>query len=160
MRLASLGTVGLFLSWFATGQNGRPDFTGIWRSVAITRGQNVESTAEIKQTPSSFSIKQSVRNGALAEWSVYPTNGTVTTTKFGWRSVEKSAHWEGNKLILEETGPGNAPWQRSTQRRIITFSKDSKSLSVSFYFVRGRASNFDYRVEYERVDKEEHQDGR
>jgi hypothetical protein len=109
----------------AVGQNRQPDFTGVWRSMSITRGPLAKSITEIKQTDSTAALRSVIPNLPSMDWSIYSIDGKVLKTKMGRHLIESTGRCEGNQLILRETGPGNAPWRRSTERRILSLSGES-----------------------------------
>lgn len=148
-RIALIAAMAFTALVAAAGPDGRPDFSGSWRSIAITKGPLVESAVEIQQTESSFSLRKTL-GGPSTNVSVYPL-GTVAKTKMGRHTVSRSARWEGSRLILEETGPGNAPWRKSTELQIVSLSEDGRTMSILFHGSGDRDSKSDYRVDYERV---------
>jgi len=143
-------TIPIFLlALLAFGQDTKPDFTGTWQ-VVDKDPSHARPKNEIKQAGTTLSIKHLLEGGQTTEWSVYPTDGTVKKTKEGRHTITRTGRWEGRKLILEETGPGNAPWRSSTSREELTLSDDGKILTLSFHAKSGD-SRHDYKVEFERV---------
>ena len=139
----------LIVAGIGLAQNGRPDFTGTWRPTATSRGPVVESRIEIKQTASRFSIRH-LLGSTTTGWSIYPTDGTMIKTK-GRNRVETIGHWEKNMLILEVTGPGNAPWRRSTTRQTLWLSESGRVLTIQFHELSDKEADHDYAMEFERV---------
>src|ERR1700761_5528977 len=88
------------------GQSARPDFSGAWNSTG--NGPSVKTIVEIKQTETTIAIRHIITGSSATVLALYPTNGTVVKTK-GRNHVENTGYWQGRKLILETTGPGNAP---------------------------------------------------
>jgi len=140
----------LIVAEIGLGQSAKPDFTGMWRSTGISRGPVVKSMIEIKQTESTFSIRHILEKGTATDWHIYPTDGKVIKTR-GRNHVENRGHWDANILILESTGPGNAPWRRSTERQVIRLSNDGRIMTIKFHELADKDSVHDYAVEAERV---------
>jgi hypothetical protein len=130
----------------------RPDFSGTWKAISITTGAVPDkSVAEIKQTDSTFAIRTLVENGIRPGWSVYPTDGTVTKRGHGQRADTKTGHWEGKTLVLESTGPGNAPWRRSTTQELISLTEDGRVLKIRVHLPSDPSK--DYEVSHERLNR-------
>jgi len=91
-----------------------------------------------------------IPNRPPMEWSVFPTDGTRLKTKMGRHVVEKAGHWEASQLILRETGPGNAPWRRSTEERILSRSSAGR-LSVKVHHLSDTRREHDSSIEWEKV---------
>jgi hypothetical protein len=142
----------LLLSLFGVvfGQNTRPNFTGTWRSIRITLGPVTGVLTQIEQSESTIAFRAIIPNETVS-WTVYPTDGKVITTKRSWRkSDEKTGRWESGKLVLEETGPGNVPWRRSTTREVISLSEDGRIMTIAFHIISDPAH--DYAIDYERIN--------
>jgi hypothetical protein len=106
---------------------------------------------QIEQTESTFAFRSLTPHQPALDWLVYPTNGKVITTKrTGHRSAEKTGHWEGQKLILESSGQGNAPWRRSVTREVISLSADGKTMTMAFHNVG--APEHDYAIDFKRAN--------
>jgi len=141
----------LLLALSAFGQETKPDFTGTWQ-IVHNNPSYATVRSEIKQADNTISIKSPLTVGQAMKWSVYPTDGTVKKTKERRHTITRTGRWEGRKLILEETGPGNAPWLSSTSREELTLSDDGKILTLSFHS-KGGDTRHDYKVEFERVSE-------
>jgi hypothetical protein len=143
----------LTFTLLALGQETKPNFMGAWRSISITRGPLTKSITQIKQTASTFAIRVIIPNEPPMDWSIYPTDGRMVTTKSGRNRIERTGHWERNKLILEETGPGNAPWRRSTERQVISLSENGGIMTTRFHNVSDRKGLHDYAIEFTRIEE-------
>ena len=135
----------------ALGQNTRTDFTGVWRSMSVTPVPLATSISEIKQTDFIVALRLVIPNQPSMEWSVYSTDGKVMKTKMGRHIIEKTGHWEGNQLIVRETAPGNAPWRRSTEERILSLSSDGRRMTVKVHNLSDKKSLHDYAIESEKA---------
>ncbi len=133
-------------------RNTRPDFTGVWRSVSITLGPLTNSVKEIKQTDFTVALRPVNSNESSIRWLIYSTDGKVMRTKMGRHLIERTGHWEENQLVLQETGPGNAPWRRSTDQRILSLSGDARRMTIKMHNVGDKRSVHDYAIEFERVN--------
>ncbi len=70
----------------------------------------------------------------------------------GRHLIERTGHWEDNQLVLQETGPGNAPWRRSTAQTILSLSGDARRMTIKLHNVGDKRSVHDYVIEFERVN--------
>jgi hypothetical protein len=145
------GAVCIFIfAGIALGQNERPNLAGIWKATRISRGPVSESMLEIRQTESTLAMRQLLQSPATTEWSIYPTDGKVFKKK-GRNRVENTGRWQKNILVLESTGPGNAPWRRSTMRQTLLTSASGRTMRIEFHELSDKNSVHDYDVEFERV---------
>ena len=133
-------------------QNTRPDFTGLWRSVSITLGPLTNSVEEIEQTDFTVALRPVISNEPSTGWVIYSTDGKVRRTKMGRHLIERTGHWEENQLVLQETGPGNAPWRRSTDQTILSLSGDARRMTIKMHNAGDKRSVHDYAIEFERVN--------
>jgi hypothetical protein len=105
---------------------------------------------QIEQSESTISFRAIIPNEPVG-WTVFPTDGKVITRKrIGRKSNQKTGHWENGKLILEETGEGNAPWRRSTTREVISLSDDGRIMTIAFHIISD--PTHDYAIDYERTN--------
>jgi hypothetical protein len=151
-RMIKVSALLLAFTLSAQRQNTRPDFTGVWRSVSITLGPLTNSVEEIKQTDFTVALRPVISNEPSIRWSIYSTDGKVMRTKMGRHLIERTGHWEENQLVLEETGPGNAPWRRSTDQTILSLSGDARRMTIKMHNVGDKRSVHDYAIELERVN--------
>jgi hypothetical protein len=150
-RTIEIGACLLALTLTNQAQNARPDFTGVWRQVSTTRGPLIHSVMEIKQRESTLLLRPVLSEQSWMKWEVYSTDGTVMTTKIGRQVIERNGHWDGNQLVLQVTGPGNAPWRRSTEQRVLSLSQDRSRMIVKIHYLGDKRSVHDYAIESERV---------
>jgi hypothetical protein len=151
-RMLKKRTIALLMVVFVgldLAQSTKPDLSGIWRSIDITRGPVVDSRLEIKQSQSTFAIRYLIENSRATDWHTYPTDGTVLKTR-GRNHTENTGRWQANTLVLESKGPGNAPWRRSTMRQIISLSENGR-MTISFHELSDKHSVHDYAVVFERI---------
>jgi hypothetical protein len=137
----------VLLASLAFGQDAKPDFTGTWQIIS-RHPSDARPKTEIKQAENTLSIKHLLDRGNSTDWAVYPTDGTVKTTKDGRHTITRTGQWEGRKLILKETGPGNAPWRRSTMHEELTLSDDGRTLTTFFSY---NDRSHDHTITSERV---------
>ncbi len=135
----------------AFGHNVRPEFAGVWSPIGARSGRLPRSIIEIKQTDFTVALRPEIPNQASVEWSVYPTDGTVMKVKLGRLRIERTGRWRGNELILRETGPGNAPWRRSTEQRILSLSIEGRRMTIAVHNLSDEKSIHDYAMTLERV---------
>jgi hypothetical protein len=142
----------LLFTLSSAGQNAKPDFTGLWRSVPAMASPVASSIIEIRQTDSTVALRPVIPNRPPNGWSVYSTDGSVLKTKMGRHTVERSGHWDASQLILRETGVGNAPWRRSTEQQTLSLSGRRGRMTIKFHNLSDTKSLHDYAVESERVE--------
>src|SRR5579875_2970688 len=153
MGRATIGTAVWLLAFTlaSRAQNARPDFTGLWRLVSTTLGPVTNAVTEIKQSESTLSLGAVVPGSSSIYWEVYSTDGRVLTTKVGRQLSERSGHWDGSQLVVQVTGPGNAPWRRSTEQRILSLSKDGSRMTMRIHNLGDKRSVHDYAIEWVRM---------
>ena len=120
--------------------------------LSITLGPLSNSVEEIKQTDFTVALRPVISNEPSIRWSIYSTDGKVMRTKMGRHLIEPTGHWEQNQLVLEETGPGNVPWRRSTDQTILSLSGDPRRMTIKMHNVGDKRSVHDYAIELERVN--------
>jgi hypothetical protein len=133
------------------GQATHPIFTGIWSSASRTSGSVAASVTEIKQTGATIALRPVISNQPSQPWSIFSTDGKLLRDKVGRHVIERTGRWSGNRLILEETGPGNAPWRRSTEQRILSLSSDGNRLVIRVNNLRDKERRHDHSIESQRV---------
>lgn len=143
----------LMLTLSAQAQNARPDFTGVWQCVSITLGPPVKSVTEIKQTDVTIALRPVIAFEPSMEWFIYSTDGKVMRTKTGRHVIERTGHWEGNQLVLQDAGPSDTPWRRSTEQRTLTLSSDGRRMTMKIHNLSDKKSVHDYAIESDRVKR-------
>lgn len=130
----------------ALAQSARPDFNGVWRSVSTGPGSSATSITEVKQTGSTLALRPLIPKQPPMIWSIYSTDGQVLRTKSGRHVIERTGRWQGNQLVLRETAPGNAPWRRSTEQRILSLSSDGTRMIMTVHNLSDVKSTHDQAV--------------
>lgn len=133
------------------GQGTKPNFRGTWKEVSISKGPLIGSVTELVESSTAVKIRVTSPKAGSTTWATYPINGKRVTEKVGRMRLERAGHWEQSQLVLEETGPGNPPWRRSTERRTLSLSEDGSVMTIQVHAVSDRKGTRDYSIECRRI---------
>ena len=124
MKLARVGIIATAILAVATVAFAqKPDFSGTWTPEAAATGgggggqRGMAGPMTVKQDATSLTIERSMGDNKVS--TVYKLDGSETVAKQQGRGgeveVKTSAKWDGNKLVLTTTRPGQdgAPMAQS-----------------------------------------------
>ena len=114
----------------------KPDFSGTWtpdQPAAAPGGgggrMGMGGPMTVKQPPDTLTIERSMGDNKIS--TVYKLDGTETVNKQMGRGgeveVKTTAKWDGNKLVLSSTRPGQDGTPRTTAQ---TWSLDGGNLTI------------------------------
>lgn len=135
MKLARVGIIAAAILAVATVAFAqKPDFSGTWTPEAAATGggggqRGMAGPMTVKQDATSLTIEQSMGDNKIS--TVYKLDGTETVSKRQGRGgeieVKSSAKWDGTKLVLSTTTPGQ---DGAPQTRTQTWSLEGGNLVV------------------------------
>jgi len=151
-RMSALRSLLLVIVALSTlGQVTKPNFSGTWKEVAVSKGSLTDSIAELEESSTAVKIRMTNPRAGPTTWATYPINGKRVIEKVSRMRLERAGHWEQAQLVLEETGPGNAPWRKSTERRTLSLSGDGSIMTIQVHAVSDRNGTRDYSIQFRRI---------